>query len=473
MKIRRLQDLPLLALAFAVFFLLPASPSLADGEGPLRIELPAPVIPNREFSIVDFGAKGDGMTMNTDAIRAAIAACAKAGGGRVTIPAGTFLSGPFELASHMALVLQKGAVLQATGKFSDFGLPDPLPATQDEINAYRKKIPPFIAGTDLKDIAILGEGVIDGAGAPWWAKSDVVSMRSVPVANPANPSAPPEKPLYVPRPHLIVLRNCERVHVQGVTLRNSPMFHLVPHHCHHVLIEDVTIVAPANSPNTDGIDPANSSNIVIQRCTIDTGDDNIAIKGGGVGGEPTEKVFIHDCKFLHGHGVSIGSETEAGVHNVEVRHCTFENTGTALRIKSSRTRGGKVSAIRYQDITMKDVEVAITVSLFYDDRQSALKPEEKPVSERTPQIADISFTDIVCDGATRKAGEIVGLPESPIGHLTLTQVRITHAAGAFTMQDVRDFTSQGFDVQTIGPGPGGVARETDECPLIPNAPLRR
>jgi polygalacturonase len=413
--------------------------------------MPPPVIPDREFSIVDFGAKGDGMAMNTEAIRAAIAACAKAGGGRVMIPAGTFLSGPFELASHMALVLQKGAVLQSTGKFSDFGLPDPLPATQSEINGYRKQVPPFISGVDLTDIAILGEGIIDGAGAPWWAKSDVVSARSTPAPNPANPSAPPEKPLYVPRPHLIVLRNCDRVHVQGVTLRNSPMFHLVPHHCHHMKIEDVTIVAPANAPNTDGIDPANSSDILIERCMIDTGDDNIALKGGGVGGEPTERIAIHDCKFLHGHGVSIGSETEAGVQHVRVLGCSFENTGTALRIKSSRSRGGKVTDIHYTLITMKDVEVPITVSLFYDDRQSAQKPEEKPVTEHTPQISDIVFENITCDGATRKAGEIVGLPESPISGLTLTNVRITHAAGPFTMQGIRDFTTKGFDVQTVAP----------------------
>jgi polygalacturonase len=453
MKPRHPQHFLFVAITIAIVLLGSGGPGLADEDGQVRIEMLRPDIPNREFSITDFGAKGDGMTMNTDAIRAAITACTKAGGGRVTIPAGTFLSGPIELASHMALVLQKGAVLQATGKFADFGLPDPLPATQGEINAYRKQLPPFITGRDLEDIAILGEGVIDGAGAPWWAKSDIVSQRSTPVANPADPKAPPEKPLYVPRPHLIVLRNCNRIHVQGVTLRNSPMFHLVPHHCQHVLIEDVSILAPANAPNTDGIDPANSSNIIIQRCTIDTGDDNIALKGGGVGGDPTEKVLIVDCKFLHGHGVSIGSETEAGVHQVRVLHCSFENTGTALRIKSSRTRGGNVSDIRYTGITMKDVDVPITVSLFYDDRQSALKPEEKPVTDRTPQISDISFKDITCDGATRKAGEIIGLPESPISRLSLSNVRIRHAAGPWTMQDVRDFTTQGFDVQTVSAEP--------------------
>ena len=110
-------------------------------------------------------------------------------------------------------------------------------------------------------------------------------------------------------------------------------------------MEDVTIFSPADAPNTDGIDPANSRDVVIRRCTIDTGDDDIALKGGGVGGVPTENVLVTDCKFLHGHGVSIGSETEAGVRNFLVQRCTFENTGTALRIKSGRTRGGVVEKI--------------------------------------------------------------------------------------------------------------------------------
>jgi len=413
----------------------------------------APAIPDRAFPITDFGAKSGGNAMSTDAIRAAIAACAKAGGGRVIVPAGTFLASPFELASHVALVLQKGAVLQASDKFADFGLPDPLPATQAEIDAFKKQVKPFISGKGLEDVAILGEGVIDGAGSPWWAKSDIVAMRSPLVAKPGDPSAPRQRLLYVPRPHLIVLRDCERVRVQGVTLRNSPMFHLVPHHCHEVLVEDVTIFSPANAPNTDGIDPGNARQVTIRRCTIDTGDDNIALKAGGVGAEPTENVFITECKFRHGHGVSIGSETEAGVHHVAVENCSFEDTGTALRIKSGRTRGGEVSDIHYRGITMKNVEVPITVALFYDDRLGGLKPEEKPVTETTPRISDLSFEDVTCDGATQKAGELIGLPESPINRVTLVNVRIRHAAGPFTQRDVSDLVSRGLDVQTTAASP--------------------
>lgn len=412
----------------------------------LSLREPQPAaIPQRTFTITDFGARGDGATMATDAIRKAIEACAKSGGGRVIVPAGIFLTGPIALASRTALVLEKGAVLQASDRFADFGLPDPLPAVQSEIDAFKKQLRPFISGTKLEDVSILGEGIIDGAGAAWWAKSDKVAERAVASA-PAT-----KKPLYVPRPHLIVLRDCARVHIQGVTLKNSPMFHLVPHHCHDVLVEDVTILSPADSPNTDGIDPANSRDVLIRRCTIDTGDDNIALKGGGVGGVPTENVTVTDCKFLHGHGVSIGSETQAGVRNFLVQRCSFEGTGTALRIKSDRTRGGVVENVIYRDITMKNVETAITIFLFYDDKKAALKPEPKPVTENTPIIRRIQFLNITCDGTTKKAGEILGLPESPLTDITLENVRITRAAGPLTQQDTRGLRLINVDVQTVAP----------------------
>jgi len=423
----------------------------------------AAAIPLRTFKITDFGAVGDGAAMNTKAFRAAIEACAKAGGGRVIVPAGTFLTGPFELASRMALVVEKGAVIQATDKFADFGLPDPLPAVQSEIDAFRKQLRPFISGVKLEDVAIIGEGIIDGAGANWWAMSDKAAERATQLVKlpkagepgePAKPGEPPpavQKPLYVPRPHLIVLRDCARVQIKGVTLRNSPMFHFVPHHCREVLVENVTIFSPADAPNTDGIDPANSREVLIRRCTIDTGDDNIALKGGGVGGEPTENVTVTDCKFLHGHGVSIGSETEAGVRNFLVQHCTFENTGTALRIKSDRTRGGSIENVTYRDITMKNVEAVITISLFYDDKKAAARPELKAVTEATPKVRGIHFLNITCEGTTKKAGEIAGLPESPAADITLENVRITGAAGPFTQQDVKNLRFLNVDVQTVTP----------------------
>jgi len=393
-------------------------------------EPPAPTIPAREFDITRFGAIGDGKTMNTAAFSRATAACAQAGGGSVIVPPGVFLTGPITLASHMALVVQKGATIQASSKFSDFGLPDPLPSMQPQLDALRKSLRSLISGSDLTDVAIRGEGTIDGAGAPWWAKSDRAARTS--------------GTTYVPRPNLIVIRNCTRLSVSGVTLSNSPQFHLVPQLCSDVLVEDVKIHAPPDSPNTDAIDPSNSRNVLIRRVLTDTGDDNIAFKANDSG--PTENITVMDCTFLHGHGVSVGSDTSGGVRNILVERCTFENTGTAIRIKSARDRGGIIEDVTYRDITMKNVDAAIYINLFYEDKSQAKNPQPKPVTNKTPRVRNILISNIVCENA-KSAGEITALPESPATNIVLENVRLTAWTG-FNIQDAAGLQFRNVSITT-------------------------
>jgi polygalacturonase len=368
--------------------------------------------------------------MNTAAFAKAIEACSRAGGGSVVVPQGVFLTGPIQLKSHMALVVEKGAVIQASNKFSDFGLPDPLPATQEALNGLRDSLRSLISGNDLTDVAIRGEGTIDGAGAPWWAKSDR--------------AARDHGGTYVPRPNLIVIRNCQRLQVSGVTLSNSPQFHLAPHLCTDVLIEGVRIIAPPDSPNTDAIDPSNCRNVLIRHVTTDEGDDNVALKANRDG--PTENVTITDCAFLHGHGVSVGSETEGGVRNVLVQRCTFENTGTAIRIKSSRDRGGIIEDVTYRDITMKNVDAAIYINLFYDDKSLAKFPQPKPVTADTPVVRNILISNVTCQNA-KAAGEITALPESSATNITLENVKITAWSG-FSIQDAQGLEFRNVSITT-------------------------
>jgi pectin methylesterase-like acyl-CoA thioesterase len=382
-------------------------------------EPPAPVIPAATFDITAYGAVGDGHTLNTGAFARAVDACRQAGGGSVIVPLGTFLTGPFQVVSHMALVVEKGATIQATGKFSDFGLPDPLPATQEALSKLRPSLKTLISGRNLTDVAIRGEGVIDGAGAIWWAHSDR--------------AARDHGGTFVPRPNLIVIQNCQRLQVAGVTLRNSPQFHLVPKLCTDVLIDGIKILAPSDSPNTDAIDPSNCRNMLIRHVLTDNGDDNVAFKGGGDG--PCENITVTDCTFLHGHGVSVGSETNGGVRNILVQRCTFENTGTAIRIKSSRGRGGIVEDVTYRDITMKNVDQAIYINLFYEDKADAKYPQPKPMTPLTPQVRDILISNVQCVNA-KAAGEITALPESAASNITLENVHITAWTG-FALQDVQ------------------------------------
>jgi polygalacturonase len=218
----------------------------------------------------------------------------------------------------------------------------------------------------------------------------------------------------------------------------------VPQFCRDVLIENLTIYSPDNSPNTDGIDPANSRDLLIRGCTIDTGDDDVALKAGG--SIPCENITVEDCTIKHGHGISIGSETSSGVNNFLVQNCTFENTVTALRIKSARQRGGKIQNVTYRNITMKSVETAIGVSFYYDDRDEIKHPEFKPLTARTPRLSKVRFENITCEDAAH-AGEIAGLPEAPATEVVLKNVHITAGVGML-IQDVSGIEMRDFTVTT-------------------------
>jgi polygalacturonase len=481
---------------------LPAS-SAAPAEFYLKIP-DAPKIPARIFKLRDYGGVGDGKTSNTEAFAKAIQACERAGGGRVLVTSGTYLTGPIQLVSRMALIVDKGAVIQASRKFSDFGLPEPLPATQAELN--RLKPASLISGSKLTDVAICGEGTIDGAGVYWWRMSDIASQRglhSVPplpeeaalknnasgtpeitpdaksdsdsesegkeegesIAKPeASPGAQPQasgtavpsqkrnkpaKPPYVPRAHMVMLRDCSRVLVQNVTLSNSPKFHLVPSRCQELLIEGVKIVSPSNAPNTDGIDPGNCRDVLVRNCFIDTGDDNIALKANGTPESGAmERITVSHCKFGHGHGVSIGSETSAGVRNFLVENCSFENTDNGLRIKSGRSRGGTVENVLYRDIAMKNVGDPLTIFLYYEDKGEAREPAARPVSPTTPQIRNVVYRNIRCEGATKKALDFVGLPESPLREILLEKVQVTGATTSVSLQDATGLQMKEVDFLT-------------------------
>src|SRR5215210_240467 len=181
------KSVPAMLLAFSVVLHLAALGSTAQD---FYLDTPQPPqIPDKKFVLTDFGGAGDGKTMNTEAFARAIAACAEAGGGAVTVPAGTYLTGPIKFVSKMALVIEKGALLQASDKFSDFGLPDPLPATQSELNQLKPT--PLITGSKLTDVEIRGEGTIDGAGGVWWVKSDIASQRGLQAVPPLAGASPP------------------------------------------------------------------------------------------------------------------------------------------------------------------------------------------------------------------------------------------------------------------------------------------
>ncbi len=364
----------------------------------------------RIFDVRAAGATGDGKTLDTAAIQKALDECGNAGGGTVRFPAGTYLSKPIFLRSKTTLELQKGATLKATDDEADFA--DPA-----KPGAWRAFIG-FVNGRKLSDIAITGPGTIDGSGARWWGPAKEAKR-----TNTLNPG------YTLPRPKMVVFKECQNVRVAHITLINSPCFHLVPTDCENVTIDDVTITAPADSPNTDAIDPSASRHVRITHCRLDVGDDNVAIKAGASasGRHPScEDITVTDCTFLHGHGMSIGSETAGGVRNVTVRNCTFQDTENGLRIKSPRGKGGTVENITYSDITMQNVDPAILFTCYYPKIPKS--DAGQPVTAATPIFRNIRISNLSAT-CPRSAGVIVGLPESPVSDVTLENVQIAAREG--------------------------------------------
>jgi len=376
------------------------------------------------FDVRQFGTRGDGKTLDTVAIQAALDACGKAGGGTVKFSPGIYLSQPLTLRTKTAMLLEEGATLLASPTQSDF-----LKDGGDWLTAKSNDdFIPFISGKNLTDIAITGQGTIDGNGANWWGPAEEARTRK--------PGHPP-----LPRPDLVVLNNCKNVHLAGVKLINSPRSHLVLNNCEEAVIEGVTVRSPAGAANTDGMDPIDCRNVTITRCTVDTGDDNIAIKSGKkVEGRKfsCENITVTDCDFLHGHGMSIGSATVGGVHHVVVKNCRFENTDNGLRIKSGRDRGGLVEDISYSDITMKNVHPAISIVCYYQYSTNDKYPENdpaQPISETTPRFRNVCISNVTAT-CTQDAGLIVGLPESLVSNVVLDNVRITAETG-LTIRDAK------------------------------------
>lgn len=409
-----------------------------DVSAAARVKPALPTIPDRTFNVTDFGAIGDGHTMNTAAFLKAIAAVKSAGGGHLVVPQGVFVTCPIALCSNLDLHLDAGAVIQAPATFQELGWPNPADfKTQAELSAAFKMPPALIHGEGLHDVAITGTGTINGMGKHWWEWSERAAR--------AQPGR-----LVIPRPHLVVINRCERLHVADITLTNSSKFHLVPSNINELTIERVKVRAPFNAPNTDAIDPGPGRNFLIRDCDIDTGDDDIVIKSGGT------NILIENCTIKHGHGISIGSGTTAGIHNMLVRHCTLNGADNGIRIKSMRGAGGPVENVRYTDIHMKNVRDAIVLDLNYVDNN---RPDFRGDPTKIPSIKNILIDHVTVEGAIN-AGKIVGLPESPITNITLAEVQIT-AEKDFV---VKDATAPKFInvTKTIKPGVGAGWKQYEE-----------
>ncbi|WP_081743753.1 glycoside hydrolase family 28 protein [Bacteroides timonensis] len=453
-------------------------------------QLQLPDILGNRISLTEYGGVGDGITLNTECFREAIEHLSAKGGGTLVVPAGIWLTGPIRLKSHIELHLEKNALLIFTSDFWSY----PSRSTFFTEVFYRQLQSPISAYNE-SDIAITGEGVIDGSGQDWrpvrknkvtvdeWEhlqrKSGVLNDAGTiwyPMADDVQRYARREENIihkyntpdewvrlkdYV-RPELMHLYHCERVLLQGVTFQNSPFWNLHPELCKHLIVDSVCVRNPWNSQNGDGLDIESCQNVLVVQSTFDVGDDAVCIKSGRdeVGrlrGIPTKNVVVEDCTVFHGHGgFVVGSEMSGGVHSILVRNCKFLNTDTGLRFKSNRQRGGHVSDIYIQNVYMCGIAAEpILFDMYYQGKsaveamEDALKGSMEtipPVTEKTPKFDHIHISDVHCYQAGR-ALLFDGLPEQNISDITLRNVTI-HAVEGGVFSECTAVRMEGVTIQT-------------------------
>jgi polygalacturonase len=446
-------------------------------EMPIVVE---PRFPDHTVFITDFGAVGDGQTLNTKSIADAIDEISKQGGGKVVISRGIWLTGPIILKSNINLYVEEGALVLFSRDKDLY----PLIETSFEGNNTVRCTSP-VYGKDLENIAITGNGVFDGSGDAWrpvkkekltasqwknlvrsggvigedgttWYPSESylegqkISEMNVP--SQLSNLEDFEKIKDFLRPVMVGLVSCKKVLIDGPTFENSPAWCLHPLMCEDLTIRNVTVMNPWYSQNGDGLDIESCKNTIVYDSSFDVGDDAICIKSGKdedgrKRARPTENLAISNCIVYHGHGgVTIGSEMSGGVKNVYVTGCTFIGTDVGLRFKSNRGRGGVVENIFFADINMINIPTqAISFNLYYgglsvsemlaegsiNEETSDIVP---PVTEETPQFRNISFENLNCKGASQ-AIYLQGLPELNLENINLENI-IMEADKGFTSIDV-------------------------------------
>lgn len=304
------------------------------------------------FNIVNFGAKGDSITLNTAAIQKAIDKCTP--GGTVLIPAGIFLSGALFLKSDMTLFIEKGGVLKGSANIEDY-----YPLIPNRFEGWERESFASLITTGKLDrsgkiyvtnLAIRGEGKIYGGGS---------------VLGKAMTTAKGKRA----RGRLICLMNCSNVDIQGLTIENSPCWTIQYTYCRNVTCRNLKISSRA--ANGDGIDPDSSVDSYIFNCSFSTSDDCIAIKSGknpegNIIGKPTENLWITNCNFIRGISVAIGSEMSGGVRNVLIRDCILGNLDAGLKIKGPKERGGFVENIVVKDCELQTIRIETSINYNMD-----------------------------------------------------------------------------------------------------------
>ncbi len=362
--------------------------------------VPRPVETGKNLIMVPAGAmKADDAARNTSAIQDALDKATQTGG-IVSIPAGRYLCGPLRIHSRTELRLDSGTVL----------------ALRNDIEMYptdEERYLNFLTiDSKAMDVRISGRGTIDGQGAIWWERftSKTISKR---------------------RPQMLSGQGVQRLEISGVRFLNPPNTHISLKDCSEVAIRGIRIEAPERSRNTDGIN-ISARNCLIEDCDIATGDDNIAINFGGRNFSPEhpecENIEIRNCRFGHGHGLSVGSFTSGHLRGLDVHDCSFKGTTVAIRIKSARGRGGIVQDLSYRNLKVEGSKWPVFISAYYPKEPLETETQPAPEAPFSPEYRNIRISGLDVTGGT-EALRLFGLPEAPIDGIRFENCRFAARKG--------------------------------------------
>lgn len=402
----------------------------------------APVFPDRDYNIAEYGAVAGGEVNCTEAIRKAIKACNETGGGRVVVPAGVFLTGAIHLDSNVNLHLSEGSTLLFSTNPKDY-----LPVVFARFEGIEcMNYSPLIYAFDKENIAVTGKGILDGAASyeNWWTWKDLSGSDSQYAGSDAvrliefgDNNVPVEERIFGEghylRPNFFEPHNCRNVLLEGVTFLRSPMWEVNPVLCTNVIIRGLTI--STHGPNNDGCDPESCKDVLIEDCLFDTGDDCIAIKSGRNNdgrrvGVPCENLIIRNCIMKDGHGgVSIGSEISGGCRNVFIENCRMDSPelSRAIRFKSNAKRGGFIENTFMRNVTIGQVaEAVVTIDFMYD---------EGPKGDHKPAVRNVYFENITSNSSPR-IFLIQGFEGAVIDNINLSHCSFIGITAADVMQHV-------------------------------------
>jgi len=428
----------------------------------------------REFAIDHYGALGDGVTLCTAAIQQAIDAAAAAGGGRVTVPAGVYLTGAIFVKSHVELDIGEGAVLQAV---------------VDE--AAYPSIWTRVAGIEMmwhsalinvcgqRGVTIRGKGVIDGQGEYWWHKywgtDRLGGMRQTYTAQGLRWAVDYD----CKRPRLLLVNDCSDVRVSGLTFVRSPFWNV--HICYsEQVVVDHLVIQRNEGPSTDGIDIDSSTNVLVEHCEIDCNDDNICVKAGRDAdglrvNRPSVHIVIRHCTLGRGGGITLGSETSGGIRHVEISDIMLKGTENGFRLKSARTRGGTIEHIRVRNLHMTNVRNPFSFLLNWNPSYSYARlpdgcsgevPEHwkvmaepvHPPERGIPEFRDIEISQVTVTGdldhvnSRSQAFEVEAYPEKPIRDIRWSHIRMTVQEAGY-IAHAQNWQMDDVVVRTVEPTP--------------------